>query len=148
VDRARELAEAVAAVSSTPVLGCAHLRPDAWLSLAGRSASAPRGDVLVVSAVARPAGVEAAVREALRSGARVESLAFADHHAYSEADLATIRRAAAGRTLVVTEKDAVKLERLETGSLHVRVLGSAIDWDWGEEAVVDALARAVRDAPA
>src|SRR5690606_8382252 len=148
VERARSLADVVRTESSTPVLGCVHIRPGAWLDLRGRSASAPDGDVLVTSAVARPAGVEAAVREALPPGTGVEALVFGDHHAYTGQDLSDIRRAAAGRTIVVTEKDAVKLEPLAAASTPVRVLGSEIAWDWGEDAMADAVACAGRAAPA
>ena len=36
---------------------------------------------------------------------------FADHHRYTAADLEAIQRAAAGATIVTTEKDAVKIDR-------------------------------------
>ena len=43
-------------------------------------------------------------------------LAFADHHAFTPADVAQIRAAANGAPVVVTAKDAVKLRRLaDTG---------------------------------
>ena len=44
-------------------------------------------------------------------GAEVVLVAHADHHEFSELDARSARRRAGSRPIVVTEKDAVKLER-------------------------------------
>jgi tetraacyldisaccharide 4'-kinase len=105
-----------------------HLRPSGWCAagslaseaavaasaaLAVESATAPAEPVLLVCAVAEPALVAGSARAA---GADVASvLAFGDHHDYSEADVRRIIEAAAGRPIISTEKDWVKLGPLLAG---------------------------------
>jgi tetraacyldisaccharide-1-P 4'-kinase len=51
--------------------------------------------------------------------------------------------ASEGRTIVATEKDAVKMARLDTTPDTVRILRSRIEWDWGRselEALLDRVA--------
>jgi tetraacyldisaccharide-1-P 4'-kinase len=73
---------------------------------------------------------------ALRVGGTVELVAFSDHHVYTPADVARLARHAAGRPLVITEKDAVKL-RAHAGTIgECYVLSEEMRWDWGEEAVL------------
>ncbi|MEX2584328.1 MAG: tetraacyldisaccharide 4'-kinase [Gemmatimonadota bacterium] len=45
------------------------------------------------------------------AGARPELLAYPDHHDYTQRDIASIVRKAAGRPIVATKKDAVKLRK-------------------------------------
>jgi len=64
-------------------------------------------DVVAAAGIADPASFGAQLRAA---GARVQLLAYQDHHVYGPTDLARlVRAAAAGGYVVVTEKDAVKL---------------------------------------
>ena len=73
----------------------------------------PRRGVVAVAGVARPERFFALLD---RLGIEVvERLRFPDHHAYAATDLARIRAAAAarGRAIVTTEKDLVKLSRLD-----------------------------------
>jgi tetraacyldisaccharide 4'-kinase len=102
-----------------------HLRPSGWCAagsfaseaavatsgaLTAEAAAAPAEPVLLVCAVAEPALVADSARA---MGADVASvLAFGDHHDYSEADARRIIEAAAGRPIISTEKDWVKLELL------------------------------------
>lgn len=73
-------------------------------------ASAPEGPILVLAAVARP---ELFIDGARAAGARVtDVLTFRDHHAYTHEDVARIRSRAAGRPIVTTAKDWVKLAGL------------------------------------
>lgn len=108
-----------------------QLRPSGWLHLganqpaAGACAPAasdprapgpsaaepavqgPDGEVLAVTAIARP---ELFVGNAREAGAEITgSLFFPDHHDFTTRDVAAIRRAAAGRPLIATAKDLVKL---------------------------------------
>lgn len=67
----------------------------------------------------------------------VEAASFADHHPYSEAEIAGLRARAeaAGAHLVTTAKDAV---RLPPGAANgVRVLTIAVEWE--NESALDAL---------
>lgn len=109
----RVLAEALQA-APTAIGAIMALRPGA-LVRAGEGAptesrplSALEGvAVLAISAIGAPAAYEAQLAAA---GARVVSAAFADHHAFSAADVARLVVRAEGCALVVcTLKDAVKL---------------------------------------
>jgi tetraacyldisaccharide 4'-kinase len=95
--------------------------------------------VLAVAGVAGPEAFAALVRD--RTGAGVELLAFPDHHDYGPADLARILGVAAGRPVVVTEKDAVKLGAVAGALPDARTLALAVEIEVGE----DALRRAVLD---
>lgn len=78
--------------------------------LAGADAPAPAGPVVLASGIGNPLGFELDARD-LGLDARA-SLRFRDHHRYAAADVAAIAARAAGATVVVTAKDAVKLAAL------------------------------------
>jgi tetraacyldisaccharide 4'-kinase len=96
----------------------------------------PRRAVVAVAGVARPErfwdllgrlGVEV-----------VERLRFPDHHPYTSADLERIRHAATarGRAIVTTEKDLVKLARLEgADALGLYALRIEVEIEAGERLV-------------
>jgi tetraacyldisaccharide 4'-kinase len=96
----------------------------------------PRRSVVAVAGVARPERFWALLG---RLGVEVvERLRFADHHPYTAADLDRIRRAAAvrGRAVVTTEKDLVKLARLEGGdALGLYALRIEVEVEDGERLV-------------
>ena len=72
-----------------------------------RPASQLAGErVLAVTSIAQPAPFAAQLTEL---GAEVELFAFRDHHEFTAADAEEIAHRAAGRTIVVTRKEAVKL---------------------------------------
>src|SRR2546430_5787556 len=75
------------------------------------------------------------------AGASVQLVAYQDHHAYRQADLERLVRAAAGGDyVVVTEKDAVKLRRQWPGSAAeplVAVL--AVQWERNGRALEQAV---------
>lgn len=72
-----------------------------------KSADLPEGEVVAVTAIARP---ELFVDNAREARARIAgSLCFPDHHEFTARDLEEIRRAAGGRPIVTTAKDLVKL---------------------------------------
>ncbi len=99
------------AVPGVPVWS-ARMRPEHWrrAGAPARPAAAPTAPVLAVAAIAQPALFVAGARTA---GAHVaELLAFRDHHAYTAQDAVHIRTRAAGRPIVTTAKDWVKLRRL------------------------------------
>jgi tetraacyldisaccharide 4'-kinase len=133
LERARAVEERVNRDRPGLVIAGVHLAPGHWRRLDGASAEAPARDVLAVCAVARPGAFQSAVAE--RTGGRVELAAFADHHAYTRADAARLARRAAGRPLVATEKDAVKLFPMAGLLGEVYVLADRLAWDFGEAAV-------------
>jgi tetraacyldisaccharide-1-P 4'-kinase len=67
--------------------------------------------------------------------------AFPDHHEFSQAEVAALAQEVGAGTLIVTEKDAVKLEAHASRLPSVRVLGLELRWEAGEDAVEALLAR-------
>jgi tetraacyldisaccharide 4'-kinase len=126
---------ALRATGLVPLHG-GETRPLEWLRDA---------DVLAVAGVARPAPFVASVRGA---GAAVETALFPDHHAYGVADAAAIRSRAAGRPLLTTHKDAVKLRPLLSSDLEAYVLQQSVVIDEGLDALDAALRAAVPGAGA
>lgn len=115
-----------------------------WTDLAGDRAAAPSGDVLAVCSVARPGAFAAGLRDLLGAGAGIELAWFPDHHDFSERDVRMIRERRAGRTVVCTEKDAVKLARWSGALPGARAVGFRVA-DPVPEALAAALARACED---
>jgi tetraacyldisaccharide-1-P 4'-kinase len=77
-------------------------------------------------------------------GARVTLLAWPDHHGYPARDVERLLHVAAGVDyVVVTEKDAVKLEtRWPAKATPVLVADLGVQWDTGG-AVVERMVRSV-----
>ena len=139
--RARALARAVEADFPGLVRAAVHLAPAGWTDLDGMPGAPPEGRVLAVATVARPEDFRDDVARV--TGSDVELLEFADHHEYTATDVRGIVRRAAGRTIAVTEKDAVKLAPHAGALVGARVMVQELRWDWGEEAMgslLDALA--------
>jgi tetraacyldisaccharide 4'-kinase len=129
-DESRRLAAVLAEYHPEGALGGVELATVGWTDLEGSPAEAPEGDVVAACAVARP---DAFLRSVARTATgRVELVAFADHHEYTPANVARLKARAAGRPIVVTEKDAVKLRVLADTASDFRVLGEEVRWDWGE----------------
>jgi len=94
-----------------------HLAPDGLATLTGdvQPLGALAGTrVLAVAAIGEPAAFHAQLRAL---GATVEEATFADHHAFTSSDVATLaRRAERVERVVCTLKDAVKLGPLWRGA--------------------------------
>ncbi len=97
-----------------------HVALAGWAELTGASAPPPSGPLLLVSSVADPEGFAASVAMAVTGEA--ERVVYPDHHPYSAKDAAEILRRAHGRTIVTTEKDAVKLSAFPDLRSRTRVL--------------------------
>ncbi|MCD4650590.1 MAG: tetraacyldisaccharide 4'-kinase [Candidatus Cloacimonetes bacterium] len=77
--------------------------------------------VLAVSGIGQPRSFEKTIREA--GGIVQNHLAFTDHHAYSQKNISEIRRKLAASSVVcVTEKDWVKLRKLDLKGIPFYVL--------------------------
>jgi tetraacyldisaccharide 4'-kinase len=140
VDRARQLAARAEEHAPGKVIACAEIAPGAWRRLgsaAPASADGPEGSRGIVSAcgVARADAFRRVVARIVR--AEVEQVGFADHHAYTRADVARLTARAAGRPIVVTEKDAVKLEAWTDELPDAWVLAEVVRWDWGAERLAE-----------
>ena len=136
-----------AARARAPHAGIAHARltPRGWQDLEGQPAEAPSGDVLAVAGIAGPEAFSALLGRALEG--RVELLPFADHHRYGRADAERIGQHAAGRTVVVTEKDAVKLRTYARALPDARVLALGVELERGADELEGAVLRAAGGAP-
>lgn len=134
LDEARRVAAEVERVAPGMLVACVAISPDGWLDVHGHPASAPEGPLLAVCALARPDTFVSALRVATGEGTDIRAHGFPDHHDYSDRDMHRLRTEAehGGRTIVATEKDAVKMARLDTTPETVRILRSRIEWDWGQ----------------
>ncbi len=111
-----------------------YFAPGSWHRLDGREAEPPEmADLLGVTSVADPGAFGPFVTAS--TGATVSVRTYPDHHEYSETDVRAIADAAAGRTVVTTEKDSVKLVRFTDLLPDVRVLSLRLEWEAGEEIV-------------
>ena len=90
-------------------------------------------NILVLTAVGRPETVIATV-ERLTIGS-IEACAFADHYHFTEADISSVREKAGTRPIVVTEKDAVKLNGSAEQLAPCYVVEQGLVWDWGQDDV-------------
>ena len=99
--------------------------------------------VLAAAGVADPESFATQLRE--RAGA-VQLVAYQDHHAYSDADVAVLLNAAATTDyVVVTEKDAVKLRsRWPAEAREPLVAGLGVRWEQGREAIEALLSARLR----
>ena len=128
------------------VLGQIHLGEDVWTELEGDPplevhAGPPAGDLLAVSGIAEPDGFHEMVRS--KASGVVECMAFPDHHPFSLKDVRRIVERAAGRPVVITEKDAVKLGSFSRELPRTYVLRLRVAWDFGQDAVMELIRRAL-----
>lgn len=103
----KRLADALHGATTRPVLRV-HLSATRWLH-EGESTDVPAGPVLIAVGLADPALFTMNARAA---GANVTTeLVFPDHHEYDAADAQRIAAEAAGRVIVTSAKDWVKLRQ-------------------------------------
>ncbi len=131
--RAEEIVRRVSAAHPHITVGLVSLMPGGWQELDGTPAVAPLGRVLCVAAIARPEAF--ALQVGKITGFQAELWAFPDHHDFSAADARAIQVRAGERPVVVTEKDAVKLQEHEALLGTVRVMVQALRWESGEDRV-------------
>ena len=83
---------------------------------------------LLVTGIASP---EQMVYDISKIIPQLELMRFPDHHNFSQKDIENIRKRAAGRTIITTEKDATRLHGLD----NVRVIPIEVEFmnDKGEE---------------
>jgi len=106
---ARRVAADLVPLAPSVPQAVAAIEPTGWQA-PGPAGTQPDGPCIAIAGIAAPASF---IANAQAAGARVErSLLFEDHHTYTAADARRILAEAAGRSIVTTEKDAVKLEAL------------------------------------
>jgi tetraacyldisaccharide 4'-kinase len=135
----------VEAVPDRPVLRC-RIAPAELIGLSSSieaDAEFLRGkSVLAVAALAFPRPFV----ENLRStGTQVELAAFPDHHEFTAEDAVALVRRAAGRTIIMTLKDAVKLRELLPPSISAYVLRQRVEFETREDVVEAALRMVVQE---
>lgn len=125
-----------------PVAEC-WLAPDALVPLGDPTSEppSPGGAVLAVAALADPAPFAENLRQ---RGLRVELAAFPDHHAFDAAEAAALLERAAGRPIVMTHKDAVKLRQLLPPPARAWVLTQSVRFTAGGDVLLRALDDVVR----
>lgn len=99
-----------------------------WRDLAGSPANAPPEDVLAICSIARPRAFADGLGRLL-PGARIELAAYPDHHEYTVEDVAALLGRRDGRTIVCTDKDAVKLVRHRELADHAVAVGLRVRGD-------------------
>ena len=132
------------------ILGQIHLKEDLWTELGGEPtaetlAGPPAGALLAVSSIAEPDGFHEMVRS--KASGVVECMAFPDHHPFSDKDVRRIVERASGRPVVTTEKDAVKLRTFLQEMPRTYVLRLRVGWDFGQDAVMELIRRALDKNP-
>jgi len=105
--------------------------PRGWTDLEGEPAAGPEGEYLAVCGIGDPGGFSRILEDA--TGGKGELLPFPDHHEYTWADVVEIQDRLRGRTLVTTEKDAVKLHAFRGELPGLRVLHLKVEFLEGEE---------------
>ena len=104
----------------------------AWTDLDGSVVSPPLGeDLVAVTSVAEPEPFQEMVRD--QTSSAVESLAFPDHHVFRQTDVRRIVKEAGGRSIVTTEKDAVKLRDFSEMLPSTYVLRLRVAWESGHD---------------
>lgn len=147
----RTSAEALAAAWRERLAGvhpdaCVHsveMKMGGWRDLAGSPADPPCGDVLAVCAIARPRAFADGLA-AILPGARIEPVAFPDHHDYTVRDVAALLARRGRRTIVCTAKDAVKLASHPELAEHCVAVGLRVAGE-PRASLLDALERVVED---
>lgn len=131
-----------------------HLAADALLPVtadlptagAGALAALAGRRVLAISAIGAPAAFEGQLRSA---GAKVESAAYPDHHAFTDVQIAELAlRATRADIAVCTLKDAVKLEgRWPRQAPPLWYVSQLVVIEQGERILANLLDRLVRPVP-
>ncbi len=129
-DSTEELAKRLDPFLREPPVAVSFL-PRGWADLDGREAPAPSGDYLAVAGIGDPDSFSRVLRDA--TGRPGDLLPFPDHHPYSWRDVQTLIDLAGRRTIVTTEKDAVRLAPHKEGLQGVRVLKLGVEILEGED---------------
>jgi len=134
VEKALRLEAEIANVAPWARRGRIHFQISDWTDLEGSLVEAPKGDVLVVTSIAEPESFLDMVQSEGSSSA--VAFPFPDHHEFSEDDVLRIGDAAQNRTLVMTEKDAIKLRGFSRALPLSYVLRIRPEWESGREEVM------------
>lgn len=118
----------------------AWIRPDGWSDLAGNQVATPTRQAIAVAAIAEPESFFATISSL--GVPLADRIAFPDHHTYTNGDIERIVRAAAGRPVLTTAKDGVKLGALGDEA-EVCVLEQRVTIEDGEAELVERIGSAL-----
>jgi tetraacyldisaccharide 4'-kinase len=124
-DSPEEMSIRLQPFSRMPLLRASFVH-DGWTDIEGLSTSGPEGEYVAVCGIGDPAGFERTLMEA--TGRYGEVVTFPDHHDYNWGDVVELQARAGGRTLVTTEKDAVKLHAFRNDLPGLRVLRLRVEF--------------------
>jgi tetraacyldisaccharide 4'-kinase len=141
LDQAMLVIDALRGAATAIPTAIAHLDPGTLRDANGTTtvdlSALANESVLAISAIGDPAAFEA---QLARTGARVETAVFRDHHRYSAADVAVLhKRAERYDRVVCTLKDAVKLGPLWPGPSPLWYVSQRVVVERGVDAVDDVL---------
>jgi tetraacyldisaccharide 4'-kinase len=144
-EEAARVVESLEKLAPEAICVVARLFPDRLVNLQesgdARSLASLQGEaVLAVASLADPRPFRQHLEDA---GAVVELVEFADHHSFSIAEAVNLERRAAGRPLVMTRKEAVKLRPLLTTGCEAMVLQQDVEIEAGRTALLRAVRTAV-----
>jgi tetraacyldisaccharide 4'-kinase len=139
---ARTVSEEVMRETQNAVCAAAALNLGDFADLrSGARKPPPNSDIVALCAIADPSAFATQLGAA---GLRVAELfAFDDHHEYTRRDLQLVKTRAHGRSIVTTEKDAVKIRKLDP-AMEVIVVGQQVKIEEGEMALLSAVQSVLR----
>lgn len=105
--------------------------PRGWSDLNGEAVEGPQGDYLAVAGIGDPGSFSRVLREVTGRGG--DLLPYPDHHEYSWGDVQTLLDLAGHRTLVTTEKDAVRLAPFRKQLAGLKILRLGVEVLAGED---------------
>lgn len=145
VERGAEVASALArAVPGTAIAVC-RIEPERLIPLHGGASRSPSDlagvEILAVASLADPSPFVENLRGA---GARVELLAYPDHHDFDRADADRITRVRGNRPLLMTRKDAVKLRKWIPEGADAFILEQKVEMEQGGDLLDEVLSGALR----
>ncbi|CAN5654605.1 tetraacyldisaccharide 4'-kinase [soil metagenome] len=144
-EEAARVVQSLGQLAPEAICVSARIYPDRLVNLqeAGesRSLASLQGEtVLAVASLADPRPFKRHLEDA---GATVELVEFPDHHNFSASEAADLERRAAGRTLIMTRKEAVKLRPLLSVGCEAMVLQQDVEIETGRTALLRAVRTAV-----
>jgi tetraacyldisaccharide 4'-kinase len=145
VEKCRAVRREVAASAGTrPIVECS-IAPSGFSPLHDAGAMIPAYrfrdcSIVAIASLADPQPFANNLRDA---GALVELIAFPDHHDFTALEASSILNRAAGRPIIMTHKEAVKLRDLLPGGTSAFVLHQRVDIESGADLLETALQNAV-----
>jgi tetraacyldisaccharide 4'-kinase len=123
-------------------IGQIHLRFSSWKNIEGDTVPEPVGRILIFTSIAEPEIlIELVESITLR---KTEAKIYPDHYEFKRIDLQYFKEKAEDYNIVTTEKDAVKLKRLGEIGRNIFVLHLDLEWEMGEQAMMELLDQQTR----